>query len=107
MDFIKQYQTGIIFLAIVLALFLGYQYFFADETGAVVEVTALNSGADQELVALLFELKGIQLDDSIFTDPVFQSLNDFGRDLVPEPVGRKNPFAPLTGSTPIKPKQAP
>ncbi len=103
MDLIRNYQTALIFVLVVAGLYGGYVLFLAP-TGeqALTVTTAAAAGPDQDLVALLFELKGIRLDNAIFADPLFQSLKDFGKDLVSEPVGRRNPFAPLEG-TPIKP----
>jgi len=101
MNFIQRNQTVIIFLFIVGALFFGYQYFFsAPQEGAlnVTNVQAAGSEADQELIALLLELKGIRLDNAIFTDTTFQSLTDFSKELVTEPIGRVNPFAPIDAS---------
>jgi hypothetical protein len=107
MDFLKQYQTAILFLAIVLALFGAYQFFVATPDVPALTVTETpGGGIDQDLVALLFELKSIRLDNALFEDPLFSSLQDFGQDLVAEPVGRNNPFAPLPGSTPTPPKPA-
>lgn len=52
------------------------------------------SVAEQEILRLLLDMRSIRLDSSIFENPAFASLRDFGRDIVPEPVGRTNPFAP-------------
>lgn len=59
--------------------------------------TPLSAG-DQELVATLLELRAVSLNGTIFSDPIFLSLKDFGKEIVPEPVGRPNPFAPLPGA---------
>ena len=60
------------------------------------------SQAEKDLVATLLELRSVTLDGTIFSDPVFKSLKDFGSQIIPEPVGRPNPFAPL--SSPSVPK---
>ncbi len=104
MDLIKKYQTAIIFVAIIVVLFGAYQFFFAtDDAPALIETPTAVAGPDQDLVALLFQLKGIRLDNALFGDPLFQSLKDFGRELVSEPIGRVNPFAPLEGAPTITP----
>ena len=54
------------------------------------------SADSQEIVATLLALRAVTLSGTIFTDPVFMSLQDFGVDIQPEPVGRPNPFLPLT-----------
>ena len=54
------------------------------------------SNENQELVATLLALRAVTLSGMIFQDPVFMSLQDFGVEIKPEPVGRANPFLPLT-----------
>jgi len=49
----------------------------------------------KELLDLFDQMKLITLDQNIFTNPVFNSLNDFGLTIAPQPIGRNNPFAPL------------
>lgn len=83
--------------AIVIAAFVVYVLFFVHKEEPVLSgtPTTASTAVDQDLVAILFELKAITLNDDIFSNPVFRSLVDFGQELVPEPVGRVNPFAPL------------
>ena len=99
MQFISRYKTVIIIAVIIIVAFIGYSYFFTGNTNAPAlaseDVTNQNAAVDADLISLLLTLKGINLDDSIFGDPAFQSLTDFGKDLIPEPVGRSNPFAPI------------
>lgn len=54
-----------------------------------------NNQKGREILALLADLKSVRLDDSIFSDPAFQSLQDTSVELTAEPKGRPNPFAPL------------
>ena len=102
MDFYRRYQTAILFIVVVWVAYAGYQFFFASTGDPVLTVSEEATSADQEFIALLFELRGITLDNAVFGDPVFKSLSDFSLELVPEPVGRDNPFAPL-GATPTAP----
>lgn len=101
MDFITRYQNAVAFIVIVAVLFGSYQFFFAEPTEEVLTTTGTLATPDQELIALLSELKAIRLEPTLFSDPVFRSLSDFGRELVPEPTGRTNPFAPFN-ATPVK-----
>lgn len=57
--------------------------------------TAATDPASQEVLETLLALRAISLDGTIFQNPAFQSLQDFSTEIVPEPVGRQNPFAPL------------
>ena len=58
-------------------------------------VTGASSAAERDLIDTLLALRAVTLDGSIFSDKAFLSLQDFGTEIVPEPVGRRNPFAPL------------
>ncbi len=97
MNLITKYKNILTILVVVIAAFIAYSFFFGGAPEAVLssDVPSEQVAVDHELIALLLELKGIRLDDSIFADPVFMSLQDFSQELVPEPVGRDNPFAPL------------
>lgn len=71
------------------------------QEGLVTETfTSPASSAERDLVATLLQLRTVTLDGTVFSDPAFQSLRDFGSQIVPEPVGRPNPFAPLTQIAP-------
>ena len=97
MSFFSKYKTIILVGVLVVLAFIAYSYFFASPQQQSLTVTAATSTAavDQDLITLLTTLKSIRLDAAIFSDPAFQSLQDFSQALVPEPVGRTNPFAPL------------
>jgi hypothetical protein len=58
-------------------------------------ISTVSSPAEQGLIATLLTLRAVKLDGTIFSDPVFMSLKDFSTEIVAEPVGRENPFAPL------------
>lgn len=99
----KNKRTIIVGGIIVFAIFV-YMHAFQNETQAqeplVAPDAAAPSGAGnsqkgREILALLAELKSVRLDESIFSDPMFQSLLDTSVELNPEPKGRPNPFAPL------------
>ncbi|MBI3573848.1 hypothetical protein HY090_02255 [Candidatus Kaiserbacteria bacterium] len=97
MSFITRYKTVILVIVLVIIAFFAYSYFFTGAPQAVLSSQAVsaNTAIDQDLINLLLTLRAIRLDDSLFTNANFQSLQDFSKDLVPEPVGRANPFAPL------------
>lgn len=97
-EFFKQYKGTLVIALLIGAAFFAYQSFFVDtqtddfsvSTGGVP-----GSVVGQEVVALLAELESITLDISIFSDPSFVSLYNFGQVVNPEVVGRSNPFAPI------------
>lgn len=58
---------------------------------------------DQQIIGTLLSLRAVTLSGTIFADPGFASLQDFGTPIVPEPVGRPNPFAPLGAQSVSRP----
>lgn len=61
------------------------------------ETVAQQDAVGAELLSLLTSLRGLTLDGTIFESNLFQGLTDFGQELLPQPVGRPNPFAPIGG----------
>lgn len=65
-----------------------------------VDTSPLDATLGRELLSTLARLKSTTIDKSIFDDPVFATLQDFGVTIASQPVGRRNPFAPLSGNAP-------
>lgn len=94
----NKYKNIIIIVAVIGLAFVVYTFLFGGEKGAALssqDVNPSQTAVEQELIALLLELRSIKLDVSLFDSEEFISLQDFSQELVPEPVGRTNPFAPL------------
>ena len=90
----------LIALAIAILLWIGYNFFLKGEADDVLSSTgsSLNAQAQFETQALLAKsqkLSSFKIDGAILNDPRFVSLTNFRINLVPEPVGRPNPFAPV------------
>ena len=64
------------------------------------ENVATAPAGDKTLIDTLLQLRAVTLSGTIFTDPLFMNLRDFGTQIVPEPIGRPNPFAPLPAKLP-------
>lgn len=97
MGFILQHK---ILMGVGVVVIAGGIWFGLSSSSApqpLLATDAQTTVADQELVATLLELRAVSLNGTIFSDPVFLSLKDFGKEIIPEPVGRPNPFAPLPG----------
>ncbi|MBI2618257.1 hypothetical protein HYW58_02280 [Candidatus Kaiserbacteria bacterium] len=98
-DVLKKYKNILLVTGILIIAFIGYSLFSDGSDGVSVLVSSPTSGSqtrgNNELLLLLVSLESISLDDSLFNDPAFKSLIDFGQALIPEPVGRLNPFAPV------------
>ena len=97
MNFILSHKILVIGIALLVAVFA---WFGLSGTGSgsssllTTEVIS-NEGPEKDLVATLLALRAVKLDASLFSDQAFISLKDFSTQIVPEPVGRPNPFAPI------------
>ncbi len=93
---IKNILFAVVFAVI---LWIGYKVFFSGDDAVLstqdVLVISQATRDTQDFLTKLQQLRGIQLDESIFTDARLQSFIDHRQPIVPEPVGRANPFAPL------------
>lgn len=98
MELFKKYKTLILVVAIVIIAGVAYTVLFGGEDDALLVAERSDNVASAEesnLLTFLLDLRAVKLDERIFSDPVFKSLEDFGQELVAEPVGRENPFAPI------------
>ncbi len=95
MAFIKKNLVAIIIFTVAAALL----YYFYSSSGSSTELltntSATQSPISQEVLTTLGNLRTIKLDSSIFNDPLFASLSDFGVTIPPAAAGRRNPFAPV------------
>jgi hypothetical protein len=104
MNWIKQHFLLFIGVIVVLCAIVFY-VMSSSAPAAPILVTSGSTGSpssdssDQELVSTLLALRAVTLSGTIFQDPAFVSLVDFSTPIVPEPVGRDNPFAPLGAAT--------
>jgi len=73
-------------------------YMYTQNQNAVSGRTTVDNAAEIETSAFLMklnELDNIKLEAQIFTDDRFNSLVDLSKPIVPEQVGRDNPFNPV------------
>lgn len=97
MEFLKNNKSIIIVAVLCLAgLFVYFQYFTGAAPAPLTSAAPAPGGAN--LLTALGNLQTVKLDNSLFSDPAFQSLADFGTTIPPQPIGRLNPFAPLQGT---------
>lgn len=91
----------IIFALIVIAIaFFAFRTFFGpvespDATLGVGNANTVTFVDGQAILILLNKLKDVQLDENIFSDKVFLSLQSFERPITPQILRRENPFAPI------------
>lgn len=96
-DLINKNKTLLGGLLAASALVWVYFTFFSGGEAPLLSESQPSSPVSQELLVTLSNLRTIRLDETIFEDPVFISLSDFGVVIPPEAVGRRNPFAPFVG----------
>ncbi len=98
---LKKYKNILIGIVVVIVLFLLYSFFFKGSSSEqlLTSETATSTAGGEDLLSLLLELKSITLTTEIFSDPVFTTLQDFSVELAPQPIGRRNPFAPIGVAT--------
>ena len=97
----KLFKNKIVLLVLAGILLAGFiWYSFLRDKGTTLlkteDITA-PTAVDSDIVSVLLQLRAVSLSGTIFTDPSFLTLKDFGSQIIPEPVGRVNPFAPLSG----------
>ena len=90
----------IIAIVIIIVAFVGYQMFFvsgeAGDTSLTPDIQTQNQFIDgQVILGLLNKLDRVTLDESIFSNNIFMSLQSFERVLEGQVSGRKNPFLPI------------
>ena len=100
MAFLQNKFVMLILGGVVIAGVVWYSFLRDRGSTALLETSDLTqtTEADGDIVNTLLELRSVSLSGTIFTDPAFLRLKDFGSQIVSEPVGRPNPFAPLPGA---------
>ncbi len=101
----QKYKKIILIAGAIVLLFVVYTVFLKKDAEPVLSTSSRTSALstqDNELITLLSQLRTIDLDRSLYSDPVFLSLSDFSVVLIPEPISRPNPFAPI-GSEGVAP----
>jgi hypothetical protein len=101
----------IIITVLVLGLaFIAYMIFMNKSDNSDELISGTNSLAQrrsitetkvlgEQITQALIQIESLQLDRSIFDSPVFNSLIDKSKKITSEPVGRRNPFAPLSDTS--------
>jgi len=98
MDFIKKNATPILGGIILLCGIYVYTTYFSGGSSGTLTASSDANSTTQQLLVTLQNLHTIKLDDSIFSNPAFQSLNDFGVTLPQGTYGRRDPFLPVGGA---------
>ncbi len=96
MNFLSQHKIFVVIGGIALAIGVWYTLTPGAGSSSVLSSSGTDAGPGQDVVDTLRQLDAVKLDAAIFSEPAFGDLKDFSTQIVPEPVGRPNPFAPLS-----------
>jgi hypothetical protein len=92
-------RKNILTLAAAAIVLLGgfYYFFFMAESSddAVLSANEPATDAEVSFIALVSQLDPIEFDTRILEDARFKALVDIHTQVLPEPVGRTDPFGPL------------
>jgi len=98
------YKTIIIAVVVLGVAFVIYAFFFKGTpqddllvSSAAQTPTALVSN---EIIGALNQIESLKLSREIFDSAIYQSLKDRSQDIPPEPVGKQNPFDPISSRVP-------
>jgi hypothetical protein len=87
--------------ALIIVIVAGLAYYFYENSTPASPVSA-NDADDTvgtQVLSLLNQIQSLHIDPSIFQDPGYMTLRDYSVVIPPVPVGRTNPFAPLSGTS--------
>lgn len=96
----QKLKLPLIIIAVLFAGYIVYNSFVKDAPNAsLLQKTSLTSSStsqsspEQKLIPLLLKIQSVTLDEKLFLDPVFRALVDFSQPIVPENIGKPNPFS--------------
>lgn len=97
---INKYKNIIIIAVIIGLALIAYSFLKPAETPeSLLQVTERQNGTQalgDEITSAINQINSLKLDNSIFKDPIMSKLIDHGTKFNAEPVGRTDPFAPIT-----------
>jgi len=91
---------NIIIIGVIIALgLIAYSFLKPDPTAeTLLETTQRQDSAQvlgDEITSAISQINSLKLDRTVLDDPIVKKLIDHSKPILPEPVGRKNPFAPI------------
>jgi hypothetical protein len=101
----------IIIVIVIIAIgYFAYSMFFKkaeDPMSFITNTNSLNTTRNladtqalgNQITQALVQIESLTLDKSVFDNPIFRSLDDKSEVISSEPLGRRNPFAPLTDTS--------
>ena len=101
----KSKTTLVIIGGLLVGVIAWYTLAGQEEAPGLLEEKSVEAGTvsaeERAILDTLFQLRAIELSGTIFSNPAFNALRDFRTEIVAEPIGRRNPFAPLAPDTTV------
>lgn len=95
-EIFQKLKTPIIIIAVLFAGLVSYNLFIKKpESQTLLKTTAQTDvkAPGSNFLPILLEVQGVTLDEKLFLDPVFRALVDWSLPIVPETLGKNNPFS--------------
>ncbi|MES2223933.1 MAG: hypothetical protein V4469_03295 [Patescibacteria group bacterium] len=95
-DLFQKLKKPLIIIAVLIGAYIVYNTFVKQPTSTTLLKTsnvASPKTPEEDLLPLLLKIQNVTLDEKLFLDPVFRALVDRSQNIVPESVGKDNPFA--------------
>lgn len=95
---IKQNKILIVSLVVVAIFFVWFSMSGKGKSTKILtsqSARTISNKKDREVLQSLEATKAIRLNNALFKTTAFKSLVDFGQNIIPEPIGRINPFSPV------------
>lgn len=95
-DLFEKLKKPLIILAVLIGLYIIYNTFIKQDSSTALLKTsnvASPKTPEESLLPLLLKIQNVTLDGNLFLDPVFRNLVDTTQNIVPESVGKDNPFS--------------
>ncbi len=101
-ELFQKLKLPIIILAVLIAGYILYGSFTKKPADTKLlsggKTQSATSTPERDFLPLLLQIQGVSLDQKIFIDPVFRALVDWSQQIVPESVGKGNPFSGVLGA---------
>lgn len=95
-ELFEKLKTPMMILALIIGGFIVYSTFIKQDTTSTSLLKTANvanpSSPEENLLPLLLKIQNVTLDEKLFLDPVFRALVDRSQTIVPESIGKTNPF---------------
>lgn len=89
-------------IVIIILVIAGGIYFYTNGSPKIPDSLLQKQNPDAQasanrILSLLKQINSLQIKTNIFKSKEFQTLRDYSVEIMPQEVGRPNPFAPIPG----------